>query len=237
MTANISNPAELFQLLESNKLEDVESIKKIFHDHFLSTKDGWLVNGLLDYFLSTNSTRVVEVLSGVREPHDKHLFDKLLETIVRSERNNVNKMRVLTLLGHVARRQPTWLYKLASHPLFKQLLQLLKEEKDPLPLISALLLLVTLLPMLPTALIPHLQDIFEVFLKLAAFYYHQSCQISASTTMPMESCLAFGDKDQFYLLHLQVNLLISKTKKQCYIVLKIPKISLTLSVIICSFKF
>jgi tuberous sclerosis protein 1 len=92
-------------------------------------KDNWLVNGLFDYYLSTDSLRAVEVLAGVREPHDKHLFDKLSETLAAKPVNNGHKVRTLTLLGHVARRQPTWLYKLASHVLFKQLLYLLKVIK------------------------------------------------------------------------------------------------------------
>ena len=29
---------ELFHMLESNKLRDIEEIKKVFHDHFMSSK-------------------------------------------------------------------------------------------------------------------------------------------------------------------------------------------------------
>ncbi|XP_011495436.1 PREDICTED: hamartin [Ceratosolen solmsi marchali] len=200
--------AELFHMLESNKLSDVEEIKKVFHDHFLSTKDNWLVNGLFDYYLSTNSLRAVEVLAGVREPHDKHLFDKLNETLVAKSTNNEHKVRTLTLLGHIARRQPTWLYKLASHTLFKQLLHLLKVEEDIVLLMSALLLLISLLPMLPTALAPHLHEIFEVFSRLASLYYHCFLYISSmnptrfATVSPL-NVFSATDADQYYRIHLQ----------------------------------
>lgn len=30
-----------------------------------------LLNGLVDYFLETNSTQAMHILSSVREPHDK----------------------------------------------------------------------------------------------------------------------------------------------------------------------
>lgn len=36
------------------------------------------------------------------------------------------KLQALTLLGHVVRRQPSWIYKITQHPLLKNLLKLLK---------------------------------------------------------------------------------------------------------------
>lgn len=90
-----------------------------------AAKDNWLVNGLFDYYLSTNSVRTVEVLAGVRDPHDKHLLDRLSDVLSKPG-NSGQRIQALTLLGHVARRQPTWLYKLASHALFRDLLKLLK---------------------------------------------------------------------------------------------------------------
>ncbi|XP_044014217.1 hamartin-like isoform X2 [Aphidius gifuensis] len=208
--------AELFHLLESNKLSDVEEIKKVFHDHFLSTKDNWLVNGLFDYYLSTNSLRAIEVLAGVREPHDKHLLDRLCECFSRTAGNechekNEQRIHALTLLGHVARRQPTWLYKLANHQLFKELLKLLKQDTNTLSLMSALLLLVTLLPMLPAALGPHLNDIFDIFGRLSYYHCHQSLNFtsssSTSTSTTNSNNFSYNmDNNQLYLLHLQIGL-------------------------------
>lgn len=88
-------------------------------------KENWLVNGLFDYYLSTNSLRTAEVLAGVRDPHDKHLLDRLSDILSKSV-NSGQRTQALTLLGHIARRQPTWLFKLTSHPLFRDLLKLLK---------------------------------------------------------------------------------------------------------------
>lgn len=206
MNINSLGIADTFDMLESNKLGEVEEIKKVFHELFLCTKDAWLVNGLFDYYLSTNSSRAVEVLVGVREPHDKHLLDRLSETLSKSGSNS-QRIRTLTLLGHIARRQPIWLYKLASHSLFRELLKLLKVETDTLSLISALFLLAMLLPMLPAALGPYLSEIFEVFGRLASYYHHQSFPAFPSpahlaTTAITETI----DKNHLYLLHLQVGL-------------------------------
>lgn len=71
--------------------------------------------------------RTVEVLAGVRDPHDKYLLDRLSEALSKSGSNS-QRIQTLTLLGHIARRQPTWLYKLANHALFRDLLKLLKVE-------------------------------------------------------------------------------------------------------------
>ncbi|KAL6435574.1 hypothetical protein ACFW04_005493 [Cataglyphis niger] len=203
---SVSAAAELFYLLESNKLGEVEEIKKVFHDHFLCTKDNWLVNGLFDYYLSTNSLRTAEVLAGVREPHDKHLLDRLSDVFSKPG-NSGQRIQALTLLGHIARRQPTWLYKLANHALFRDLLKLLKVEADVLPLMSALLLLVMLLPMLPAALGPYLPEIFEVFGRLASYYHYQLSLLSSSTVFTSTSTVSnVIDKDHLYLIHLQVGL-------------------------------
>lgn len=78
-------------------------------------------------------------------------------------------------------------------------------EADILPLMSALLLLVMLLPMLPAALGPYLSEIFEVFGRLASYYQSSllspSVHFTSTTTVPNVI-----DKDHLYLIHLQVNI-------------------------------
>ena len=117
------------------------------------------MNGLVDYFIATGSMRCVDILIGVREPHDKYFFDKVFECL----KNPQSRLNILTLLGHVVFRQPTWLYKISQHPLLKEVLRILKTETDILILVSALLTLIVLLPMIPAYVGPYLQEIFEVF--------------------------------------------------------------------------
>ncbi|KAK7868191.1 hypothetical protein R5R35_003057 [Gryllus longicercus] len=176
--------AELFNQLESNQPHTVEEIKKTFHENFNATKESWLVNGLFDYYVSTSSMRSVEILVGVREPHDKHLFDKITDTL-----KGPLKLQALTLLGHIVRRRPTWVYKITQHQIMKELLKLLKAESDILCLMSAVLVLIVLLPMIPALMGPYLQDVFEVFSRLASW------NTNNPTKLPEE-----------HLLHLQVSL-------------------------------
>uniref|UniRef100_A0A1B6J1T1 Hamartin n=1 Tax=Homalodisca liturata TaxID=320908 RepID=A0A1B6J1T1_9HEMI len=155
--------AEFFSLLESNQPQIVEDIKMKCHE-LLNSSDTWLVNGLFDYSMQTGSLRTVDVLIGIREPHETHLFNKFSESL----RGN-NKLQALTLLGHIVRRQPTWLFKITRHSLFKDLLKLLKTETEIVPLMSALLVINVLLPTVAGLMESCLQELFTVFSHLAKF--------------------------------------------------------------------
>lgn len=76
---------------------------------------------MMDYFLQTNSIRIVDVLIKVQPPHEKHLFDRLAEWVRGSQKN-----QALTLFGHIVRKHPTWLHKVVQHSLMKEVLKLLK---------------------------------------------------------------------------------------------------------------
>lgn len=82
-------------------------------------------------------------------------------------------------------------------------------ETDTLSLMSELLLLVMLLPMLPAALGPYLQEIFEVFGHLASYYYQQSSTLSHPIHGTSNTVLSNIDKNHLYLLHLQVSIIYS----------------------------
>lgn len=77
-----------------------------------------------------------------------------------------------------------------------------------LSLMSALLLLVMLLPMLPAALGPYLSEIFEVFGRLVSYYYHHQSSSVFSSPMHFTSATGTIDKNHLYLLHLQVSIII-----------------------------
>lgn len=38
---------------------------------FLTVKEAWLINSLVDYFYIAQTDRVIDILTSVREPHDK----------------------------------------------------------------------------------------------------------------------------------------------------------------------
>lgn len=155
---------ELFSSLESINPQTAEDAKNTFHQLFLSTKESWLLNGMFDYYIQSGSVRAIDVLNGVREPHDRYLFDRLTETL-----RGLNRLSGLTLLGHVVRRRPSWIYRIASHNVFKELLRILKSEKDIVVLMSALLIVVILLPIIASLISPHLSELFDIFSHLAGW--------------------------------------------------------------------
>lgn len=76
---------------------------------------------------------------------------------------------------------------------------------------SSLLLLVTLLPMLPAALGPHLNEIFDIFGRLANYHCHQSSSLTSSVITTTNNnnnnnVSNIIDNDQLYLLHLRIGL-------------------------------
>ncbi|XP_060535655.1 hamartin isoform X2 [Cylas formicarius] len=163
----MSHQENFFTKLESNDKQVVKDIIQSIRDQFSKVSEPWLLNGLYEYYLSTNSVRSIEILIYLKEPHYQYLFDRLYESLKSSKVEL--KVQALTLLGHIARSQPSWLYKLPEHVLFKELLRLLHNEVELLPLISALLLLIVLLPMFPSAMGGYLEDIFNIFRRLAAW--------------------------------------------------------------------
>lgn len=76
---------------------------------------------MMDYFCSTNSSRIVDILVKVQPPHDKFIFDRLADWI-----HGPNKNQAITLFGHIVKKHPSWLHKVATHPLFNNILKLLK---------------------------------------------------------------------------------------------------------------
>lgn len=77
---------------------------------------------MMDYFSQTNSSRIVDVLVKVQPPHDKFIFDRMSEWLQHISHRNQS----ITLFGHIVKKHPSWLYKVASHPFLRDILKLLK---------------------------------------------------------------------------------------------------------------
>ncbi|KAF4077121.1 hypothetical protein AMELA_G00204440 [Ameiurus melas] len=159
------NVGDLLPLLETSDLQQLEGIKGLINDHLTTERGSVLLNGLVDYFLETNSSPALHILCSVREPHDKHLFDKMNECMAKA----ACRLPTLNLLGHVVRKQPSWIHKIARNPLLLSLLKCLRMDTDVVVLITGVLVLVTLLPMIPQAGKQHLYEFFDVFGRLAAW--------------------------------------------------------------------
>ncbi|XP_051537280.1 hamartin-like isoform X2 [Myxocyprinus asiaticus] len=159
------NVGDLLPLLETSDLRQLDEIKGLINEHLNTDRGSMLLNGLVDYFLETNSAQAVHILSSVREPHDKHLFDKMNECMAKAP----CRLPTLTLLGHVVRKQPSWIHKIVRYPLLLSLLKCLKTDTDVVVLITGVLVLITLLPIIPQAGKQHLYEFFDIFGRLASW--------------------------------------------------------------------
>ncbi|XP_019750069.1 TSC complex subunit 1b isoform X1 [Hippocampus comes] len=156
---------DLLPLLETSDLHQLEEIRGLINEQLSTERGSVLLNGLVDYFLETNSSEAMHILCSVREPHDKHLLDKMNECMTKQ----ACRLPTLTMLGHVIRKQPSWIHKIARYPLLLSLLKCLKTDTDVVVLITGVLVLITLLPMIPQAGKQHLWEYFDIFGRLASW--------------------------------------------------------------------
>ncbi|XP_075935839.1 TSC complex subunit 1b isoform X3 [Anarhichas minor] len=159
------NVGDLLPLLETSDLQQLDEIRGLINEQLSTERGSMLLNALVDHFLETNSAQAMHILSSVREPHDKHLLDKMNECMTRQ----ACRLPTLTLLGHVIRKQPSWIHKIARYPLLLSLLKCLKTDTDVVVLITGVLVLITLLPMIPQAGKQHLWEYCDIFGRLASW--------------------------------------------------------------------
>uniref|UniRef100_A0A8C1ZV68 TSC complex subunit 1a n=1 Tax=Cyprinus carpio TaxID=7962 RepID=A0A8C1ZV68_CYPCA len=125
MAKDQPNVFDLVPLLGSTDLHELEQVKNLLQETLSADKGTVLLNSLVDYFLETSSSQAVDILSSVREPHDKYLLDKMNECMGKQS----CRLSTITLLGHIVRKQPPWIHKIARLPLLASLLKCLKVSK------------------------------------------------------------------------------------------------------------
>lgn len=162
---------KLFDDLDyTNNPQVIDEAKRKLAETFNYTKDSWLVYGMIEYYSHTMSAGVLDVLSKVSQPHDKFIFDRLSDLIrEKDSKGSQNKLTALTIFGYIVRAGPSWLYKVTSHNLLKDVLKLLRSEKDIVIYMSALWAILALLPIVPSSAAQYLQELFDVFSYLAAW--------------------------------------------------------------------
>ncbi|XP_058630705.1 TSC complex subunit 1a isoform X2 [Onychostoma macrolepis] len=165
MAKDQPNVFDLIPLLGSTDLHELEQVKNLLQETLSADKGTMLLNGLVDYFLETSSSQAVDILSSVREPHDKYLLDKMNECMGKQS----CRVSTITLLGHIVRKQPPWIHKIARFPLLASLLKCLKADSDVVVLITGVLVLIALLPMIPQTSKQLLCEYFDIFGRLAAW--------------------------------------------------------------------
>ncbi|KAK3730034.1 hypothetical protein QZH41_009544 [Actinostola sp. cb2023] len=178
-------PTELIALLDSDNAETVQQTKSLIYENLYKSRDPSLLNALVDSYLDTRSTTALQILTNVHEARINNLFDKLNDCL--KHHGLRRRIDTFSLLGHIVRKQPSWLYKVVKTPLFETIIKCMKTESDVLLLINAILTITTLLPLIATYVESWLHDFFEIYTRLSAFLNSRP-----------------GNIPDVYLLHLHV---------------------------------
>ncbi|ODM96437.1 Hamartin, partial [Orchesella cincta] len=157
----LTDVTQIFDLLESNKPDVVQEVKDLILENLNSTKESWLVSGLYEYYIQSGMT------DGIKSP--------LKET----RRQALDMLYANNPL--VVQNNSTTLF-------FRELIKLLKTETDVVILLTGLLAMIMMLPIIPMFIVCNIQDIFDVFGRLATW-------TNTTHNIPRE-----------HLLHLQVGL-------------------------------
>lgn len=182
-TSSASNQRDLFCLLDADNIKTVEETKALIHENLHSSRDPGLLHAMVEYYLKTRSPACLQILSGIHEARAQALFEKMNDSL----KHRTTRLVTLTLLGHIVRKQPSWLHKIIKTPLFDTLLKCLKVDTDAVVLESAVLIITTMLPMVPVSIGPWLPELFEIFTRLSSYRAHGQ-----------------GNAPEVYLLHLHV---------------------------------
>ncbi|KAJ8721135.1 hypothetical protein PYW08_006600 [Mythimna loreyi] len=131
---------------------------------YCGVREPWLTRALLAYHARTGSARALDLLARAPELHARHLLDALQEQL-RGER--AQRHHALAAFAPLVARRPPWLHRLPTHPLARELLRAARHERDPLPLLNALLALAALLPAAPALAATHPAELSDALLRPA----------------------------------------------------------------------
>ncbi|KAG0711939.1 Hamartin [Chionoecetes opilio] len=114
---------DLLGLLESPQEEVAHEVRLLLKETFSTVRESWLITGSW----STSIGRLLDILLGVSEPHDRHLLDKLMEGLKGPDRF---RHTCISLYGVRRQPPPTWLHKFINHTAMRELLRVLIGDED-----------------------------------------------------------------------------------------------------------
>ncbi|CAG9537894.1 unnamed protein product [Cercopithifilaria johnstoni] len=131
---NITQLLRYAESLDSKVSEDsLEALQEL-----ISQGEG--ISQLVTCYIQNQSPVALELLRNVKEPYDTELCNRIQDFLAK------NTLRVLTLLGQLIQKTPSWLPKLAEHPLFDHIMKFIRPSENIVVVVSAILFVSSLLP-------------------------------------------------------------------------------------------
>ncbi|TKR57755.1 hypothetical protein L596_030415 [Steinernema carpocapsae] len=163
MAGSIEKLISLMESLDSLTSEDAcSSLRTLM-------LDGQGIGRLVEYYCRSQSIRALELLCNVRQPHQKILLDKIKEQIVGKKA----VLSTIILLGQIIQKEPGWLPLVPHHSVFPTLLSHIDDCDDPKEIISALLLMASILPYCSQMTDSALGKLLETFTKTLSVLYRR----------------------------------------------------------------
>ncbi|VDK85489.1 unnamed protein product [Litomosoides sigmodontis] len=110
------------------------------YDSIIHSAIGEGIGQLVTCYIQNRSPIAVKLLCNVKEPYDTELCNRIQDFFAK------NTLSVLTLLGQLIQKTPSWLPKLAEHSLFEHILKFIRPSENIVVVVSAILLVSSLLP-------------------------------------------------------------------------------------------
>ncbi|KAF2353240.1 Hamartin [Trinorchestia longiramus] len=138
---------ELLGYLECPTTEVSEEAKALLHSQLNDVRDSWLIAGLLNYFLESNSPHVLDLLLSAPEHHDKHFLTLMCEGLKQPSL----RFRYTCLLFQGLRRSPppSWLRRLPRHAIMRELHYGFDNCSDVTSMVAGVAVVVTLVTVVP----------------------------------------------------------------------------------------
>ncbi|MCP9263231.1 Hamartin [Dirofilaria immitis] len=108
------------------------------------------IDQIITCYMQNRSSLAMELLCNIKEPYDTETLAilKSLQELCNKIQDFLpqNTLAMLTLLGQLIQKTPSWLPKLAEHPLFDHILKSIRPSENIVVVVSAILLISSLVP-------------------------------------------------------------------------------------------
>ncbi|CAG9782633.1 unnamed protein product [Diatraea saccharalis] len=160
-----SETGDVFALLEGGARGGRDTLDA-FAGVYGAVREPWLTRTLLLYHARSGSVRALDLLARAPDNHARHLLDALHDQLRAPD--EPARHHALAALAPLVARRPSWLHRLPAHPVARELVRAARHERDPLPLLHALLALAALLPAAPAFAAPLCPELADALLRPAA---------------------------------------------------------------------
>uniref|UniRef100_A0A2P2I5W0 Hamartin-like n=1 Tax=Hirondellea gigas TaxID=1518452 RepID=A0A2P2I5W0_9CRUS len=157
---------ELLAYLDCPNVEVHDQSREVLHKQLSSVKESWLISGLLDYFITHNSSQALDLILSAPEHHDKYFLALVSDGL----KQPMKRFQYTCLLFYGIRRcpPPTWIRILPRHQAIKDLLNSLNADSEAMTLVAGVMVVIVLVTAVPQEVGRNcLSSVLDMFWRMA----------------------------------------------------------------------